>query len=238
MSQAFDARLREAVQLENAGRVVDAIAAYERLLAEWPALPESWFNLAVLRRKAGRFDAALDAYRHAIERGVSHPEEAHLNRGVIHADHLRQDAAAERELAAALALNPRYLPALLNLANLQEDLGRRDAALARGVPGVLLDPGLGFGKRLEHNLALLRNLEVFGEAGYPVFVGMSRKTMLGAITGRDVNERVFAGAAAALLAVQRGARIVRTHDVGATRDVLRVWAAVEADSHAGFAAKC
>ena len=103
---------------------------------------------------------------------------------------------------------------------------------------ILWDPGFGFGKTLDHNLALLRNLEVFGEAGYPVFVGMSRKTMLGAITGRDVNERVFAGAAAALLAVQRGARIVRTHDVGATRDVLRVWAAVEADSHAGFAAKC
>ena len=103
---------------------------------------------------------------------------------------------------------------------------------------IVVDPGFGFGKTLDHNLALLRNLEVFGEAGYPVFVGMSRKTMLGAITGRDVNERVFAGAAAALLAVQRGARIVRTHDVGATRDVLRVWAAVEADSHAGFAAKC
>lgn len=140
MSQAFDARLREAVQLENAGRVVDAIAAYERLLAEWPALPESWFNLAVLRRKAGRFDAALDAYRHAIERGVSHPEEAHLNRGVILADHLRQDGAAERELAAALALNPRYLPALLNLANLQEDLGRRDAALATYERLLAVDP--------------------------------------------------------------------------------------------------
>lgn len=112
--------------------------------------------------------------------------------------------------------------------------------LDRGVARerIVVDPGFGFGKTLDHNLALLRNLEVFGEAGYPVFVGMSRKTMLGAMTGRDVNERVFAGAAAALLAVQRGARIVRTHDVGATRDVLRVWMAVEADSQAGFAAKC
>ena len=130
MSQPFDARLREAVQLENAGRVADAIAAYERLLTEWPALPESWFNLAVLRRRAGQFDAALDAYRQALERGVSQPEEAHLNRGVIFADHLRQDVDAERELAAALALNPRYVPALFNLANLQEDLGRREEALA------------------------------------------------------------------------------------------------------------
>ena len=103
---------------------------------------------------------------------------------------------------------------------------------------IVVDPGFGFGKTLDHNLALLRSLEVFGEGGYPVFVGMSRKTMLGAITGRDVNDRVFAGAAAALLAVQRGARIVRTHDVAATRDVLRVWMAVEADRAPGFAAKC
>ncbi|MGD9598210.1 MAG: sulfotransferase [Steroidobacteraceae bacterium] len=125
-----EAQLREAVQLERAGRVPEAIAAYERLLAAHPALPESWFNLAVLRRKAGRFDAALAAYREALDRGVREPEEAHLNRGVIYADHLRQDAAAERELAAALALNPRYVPALLNLANLHEDLGRREAALA------------------------------------------------------------------------------------------------------------
>lgn len=130
MSSPFDARLREAVQLENAGRVTDAIAAYERLLGEWPALPESWFNLAVLRRRAGRFEAALEAYEEALGRGVTQPEEVHLNRGVIYADHLRQDSAAERELAAALALNPGYVPALLNLANLQEDLGRRDEALA------------------------------------------------------------------------------------------------------------
>ena len=101
---------------------------------------------------------------------------------------------------------------------------------------IVVDPGFGFGKTLDHNLALLRHLDVFGEAGYPVFVGMSRKTMLGAITGRDLSERVFAGAAAALLAVQRGARIIRTHDVAATRDVLRVWMAVEADRLPGLAA--
>ena len=103
---------------------------------------------------------------------------------------------------------------------------------------IVVDPGFGFGKTLDHNLALLRNLELFAEGGYPVFVGMSRKTMLGAITGRDVNGRVFAGAAAALLAVQRGARIVRTHDVAATRDVLRVWMAVKADTWPNLAAEC
>jgi len=101
--------------------------------------------------------------------------------------------------------------------------------LANGVSPdrILIDPGFGFGKTLEHNLALLKQLDTFGAVGYPVLVGMSRKTMLGAITGRDVSERVVAGAAAALLAVQRGANIVRTHDVGVTRDVLRLWAALE-----------
>lgn len=91
---------------------------------------------------------------------------------------------------------------------------------------ILLDPGFGFGKTLDHNLTLLRSLKHFADEGYPVLVGMSRKTMLGAITGRDVNERVVAGAAAALLAIQRGASIIRTHDVGATRDVVRLWTAL------------
>jgi len=108
---------------------------------------------------------------------------------------------------------------------------RVQALRARGVDRarILLDPGFGFGKTVAHNLMLLRHLERFGEDGYPVLVGMSRKSMLGAITGRDVSERVVAGAAAALVAVQRGARVVRTHDVGATRDVLRLWNALEAD---------
>ena len=91
---------------------------------------------------------------------------------------------------------------------------------------ILLDPGFGFGKTLEHNLTLLKSLERLGECGYPVLVGMSRKTMLGAISGREVNERVVVGAAAALLAIQRGASIIRTHDVGPTRDVLRLWTAL------------
>ena len=106
---------------------------------------------------------------------------------------------------------------------------RVNTLLIRGVATdrILIDPGFGFGKTLKHNLALLKNLDALGESGYPLLVGMSRKTMLGAITGRDVNERMVAGAAAVLVAVQRGARIVRTHDVGATRDVLRLWAALD-----------
>ena len=91
---------------------------------------------------------------------------------------------------------------------------------------VLVDPGFGFGKTLEHNLALLRGLDRFRDLAAGVFVGLSRKSMLGAITGRDPRCRVHASAAAALVAVQRGAMIVRVHDIGATRDALAVWQAV------------
>ncbi|MGL4407538.1 MAG: dihydropteroate synthase [Zoogloea sp.] len=100
-----------------------------------------------------------------------------------------------------------------------------------GVPPerLILDPGFGFGKTLEHNLAMLNALERFRIDGLPVLVGMSRKTMLGAITGRPVGERVVAGAAAALVAMQNGARIIRTHDVAPTRDVIRLWAALVRD---------
>jgi tetratricopeptide (TPR) repeat protein len=120
----------EALRLERAGRLDEAEAAYLRLLARWPNLPDTWFNLAVLQRKARRFDAALASYQQALDRGVSQPEEAHLNRGVIYSDYLRRDEAAAAELRAALSLNPTFVPALLNLANLQEDLGQRDEALA------------------------------------------------------------------------------------------------------------
>jgi dihydropteroate synthase len=92
---------------------------------------------------------------------------------------------------------------------------------------IVIDPGFGFGKTLGHNLALLRHLDRFVDTGLPVLAGMSRKSMLGQITGKAVGERVHAGVAAALLAVQRGARIVRVHDVAATRDALSVLQAIE-----------
>lgn len=143
MTPSADQRalLHEAARLERAGRVAEAEALYERLLARWPDLPESWYNLAVLQRKARRFDAALASYQRALDRGVSRPEEVHLNRGVIYSDFLRQDDAAERELHAALALNPDYVPALVNLANLREDFGQREAALALYERILFLEPG-------------------------------------------------------------------------------------------------
>lgn len=95
---------------------------------------------------------------------------------------------------------------------------------------LLLDPGFGFGKSLEHNLALLAHLEETTCDGLPILAGMSRKTMLGHITGRPVGERMPASIAAHLLAAQKGARILRVHDVAAMRDALSVWQAVAAQA--------
>ena len=103
------------------------------------------------------------------------------------------------------------------------------AAEARGIARerIVIDPGFGFGKTVEHNFELLRNLHRFAEMGLPVMAGWSRKSTLGAITGRGAGDRLAASIAAALLAVQRGATIVRVHDVAATRDALAVLAAMD-----------
>jgi len=94
-----------------------------------------------------------------------------------------------------------------------------------GADRLAVDPGFGFGKTVQHNFLLLRELASLQALGRPVLAGLSRKSMLGAVTGRAVDHRLAASVAAALLAVERGARIVRVHDVAATRDALEVWAA-------------
>ena len=103
------------------------------------------------------------------------------------------------------------------------------AAEAAGIARerILVDPGFGFGKTLEHNLALLRRLGELAMPGIPLLVGLSRKSMLGQLTGRAAGERVHASVAAALLALQRGAAIVRVHDVAATRDAIEILNALE-----------
>lgn len=105
------------------------------------------------------------------------------------------------------------------------------AAEMAGIPKkrIVIDPGFGFGKTREHNLALLAQLARFGELGVPVLAGLSRKRTIGELTGRTTPaERVHGSVAAALIAAQRGARLLRVHDVAATVDALKVWDAVAA----------
>ncbi len=156
---------------------------------------------------------------------------------------LRADGALEAAADAGVPVclmhmqgEPRSMQAAPHYDDVVGDVHRflADRLLACQFAGIdlrrlLVDPGFGFGKTLEHNLALLRGLEKFAALGVPLLAGLSRKSMIGAITGRkDAVDRVHGSAAAALIAVQRGAAIVRVHDVAATRDALAVWQAVAA----------
>lgn len=110
---------------------------------------------------------------------------------------------------------------------------RRDAVRAAGVAAerMVVDPGFGFGKNWAHNMTLLRNLDRLTMLHVPIMVGLSRKSMLGKITGREPRDRVYASVAAALLAAERGAAILRVHDVAATKDGLAVFWAMHQGSH-------
>ncbi|MEN1727454.1 MAG: dihydropteroate synthase [Pseudomonadota bacterium] len=108
---------------------------------------------------------------------------------------------------------------------------RIDACLEAGMQRgqLIIDPGFGFGKTLDHNIALLNGISSLRESGAPVLAGLSRKSMLGAITGREsTDDRLAASLAAALLAAQAGAAILRVHDVAETVDVVKVWMATRA----------
>jgi dihydropteroate synthase len=105
---------------------------------------------------------------------------------------------------------------------------RVQACVRHGIPRerLVVDPGFGFGKRLEHNLSLLKRLDELGKLGLPLMVGLSRKSMIGAVLDRPVTQRLYGSLAAAVLAVARGAVLVRVHDVRATVEALKLYNAV------------
>jgi dihydropteroate synthase len=152
-----------------------------------------------------------------------------------------QDASAMNIVAASNAAvclmhkqgNPQTMQAKPNYQDVVCEVSaylreRISAAEATGIQRnrIVIDPGFGFGKTLEHNLTLLRDLKKLTELGVPVLAGLSRKSMLGAMTGQDVGQRLSASVAAALIAAQRGASILRVHDVRATVDAFKIWNAV------------
>ncbi len=115
------------------------------------------------------------------------------------------------------------------LAEVSAFLDQRTAACrGAGIAAdrIVIDPGFGFGKTVAHNFTLLRDLKALTSLGYPVLAGLSRKSSLGAVTSRPVEDRLAASLAAALLAAQNGATILRVHDVRETVDVLKVWQAM------------
>jgi dihydropteroate synthase len=154
------------------------------------------------------------------------------------------EAVAEHPRCGVCLMHMRGEPGTMQTAPVYDDvvaevrtfLGGRVQALAdAGVERarVVLDPGIGFGKTPEHNWALMKRQHELLSLGRPLLVGWSRKSALGALTGRPVDQRLAASVAAALAAVQRGARIVRVHDVAATVDALAVWREADLGAQTG-----
>lgn len=206
---------------EELDRVLPVI---ERIVRETPCL------VSVDSRKAIVMDAACSAGACLIN-----------DVGALQAPGALEVAVRQR--AAVCLMHMQGEPNSMQAAPQYEDvtdevaeflLGRALQCLEAGIAkdAIVLDPGFGFGKTLEHNLRLLARLDRIGALGYPVLVGLSRKSMIGRLTGAPVEGRLAGSLAAALLAVGKGARIVRTHDVQETRHALNIIKAVrQAEQH-------
>ncbi len=125
-----------------------------------------------------------------------------------------------------MQFNPEYQNVIAEVKQFLQE--HANLLVANGVEQnrMAIDPGFGFGKSLEHNLEMLANFSSFSVLGYPVLAGISRKSMIGKITGKETNERVAPSVAAAIMAADRGAKIIRVHDVPETVDALKLWSAV------------
>ena len=240
----------------------DACAHCERLLRDGADLldigGESTRPGAASPTATEELARVLPVVRHAVTLGVpvsvdtSRPE---VMRAVLDAgaDIVNDVRALQRPGAVdAVAMHPRAGVCLMHMrgepgsmqqqahyvdvvAEVAEFLGARARAVVAAGIGrerIVLDPGIGFAKSAEHNLALLARQRELLAAGLPLLVGWSRKSTLGVLTGRDPGQRVAASVAAALLAVERGASVVRVHDVAPTVDALKVWHAVAAHGRA------
>jgi dihydropteroate synthase len=194
--------------------------------------------LPVLREVTGwGVPVSVDTYKPAVMRAALEAGAAMINdiTGMIHPEALSAVAGSDCAVCVmhmqgkpgTMQQTPLYQDVVAEVRSFLTEAVERCRQAGIADERLVLDPGFGFGKTLEHNLALFRTLTAAGVDSLPVLVGISRKSMLGAITGRPVEQRMPASVTAALLAVQKGAKIVRVHDVAATRDALAVWAAIE-----------
>ena len=127
-----------------------------------------------------------------------------------------------------MQFDPEYQDVIAEVSSFLKE--RAQVLIKAGVEAnrIAIDPGFGFGKSLEHNLNMLKNFADFSKVGFPVLAGISRKSMLGKLTGKNTNERIAPSVAAAIMAADRGARIVRVHDVPETVDAFKLWGAIQA----------
>lgn len=238
-----DDALRYATEcLENGADILDIGGESTRPFAQPVSAEEEWRRVGpVLELLAKHRPDALisidtskpEIARRAIELGAC------IVNDVTGCDPERGMAKVVAETGAAVVImHMKGTPQTMQIAPVYDDVvretidflaGRIRHALESGIPlnRIVVDPGIGFGKSLENNLDILRNLHRFSELGCPVLIGTSRKRMIGELTGRNLNDRVAGSVASALFGVSRGASIVRVHDVAATVDALNVWHALE-----------
>ncbi|HWM30013.1 MAG TPA: dihydropteroate synthase [Woeseiaceae bacterium] len=206
------ARVSEQTEIDRVAPVIEAIAARLPL-----AVSVDTSKPAVMRAAVAAGATMLnDVY--ALRQEGALEEAARLDAAVC-LMHMQGEPRTMQE-------NPRYIDVAAEVAAFLSERIRRciEAGIAR--ERIAVDPGFGFGKTDAHNLELLANLGRIRDLGAPLLVGWSRKSTLGKLTGRPVEGRLAAGIAAAVLAVERGAHIVRTHDVCSTVDALKVAIAV------------
>lgn len=201
----------------------------ERVVPVVEALAKTGAVISVDTSKAGVIREAVKAGAHIINdvRALQEPgaleAAAQTNAGIC-LMHMQGTPATMQKNIAYGNLLQEVERFLLDLAQCAQSAG-----IAR--ERICLDYGFGFGKTVDQNFELLANTDYFARLPYPILVGLSRKSSLGAVVGRDVSDRLIASVTGALIAAQRGAGIVRVHDVAATRDAFKIWHMTVSKTH-------
>ena len=197
----------------------------DRVLPVIEALKDCGIPLSIDTYKA-------ETMRHALNAGVDCVNDIWALRqngsidAVLESNHCGVVLMHMQRDPLTMQFNPDYQDVIVEVKQFLKD--RAELLIFKGVDRkrIAIDPGFGFGKSLDHNLKMLANFAEFSSLGFPVLAGISRKSMLGKVTGKDTNERVAASIAAAVMAADRGANIVRVHDVAETVDALKLWEAI------------
>ncbi|MEE4666653.1 dihydropteroate synthase [Pseudomonas alliivorans] len=237
----LDAALRHAEAMVEAGATLIDVGGESTRPGARPVSPEEEVQRVapVVELIARELDVIISVDTSTPEVIV---ESARLGAGLINdVRSLRRPGALEAAAATGLPVclmhmlgepgdmqdNPHYQDLVGEVSAFLVD--RMERCEVAGIPRgrIILDPGFGFAKTLEHNLSLFKHMEALHALGRPLLVGVSRKSMIGAVLGRPVDERLIGGLALAALAMTKGARILRVHDVAETADVVRMIAAVE-----------
>jgi dihydropteroate synthase len=197
----------------------------DRVLPVIEALKDCGIPLSIDTYKAETMRQALDAGVDCVNDIWALRQNGSID-AVLESNHCGVVLMHMQRDPLTMQFNPDYQDVIVEVKQFLKD--RAELLIFKGVDRkrIAIDPGFGFGKSLEHNLNMLANFAEFSSLGFPVLAGISRKSMLGKVTGKDTNERVAASIAAAVMAADRGANIVRVHDVAETVDALKLWEAI------------